>query len=519
MAMQFYPGSPEGYAAAKPNATVFFENGVEMSWKAYNDAADRIAQALERLGVSSGERIGVMMSIRHEWFVVQLAASKLGVSLVGINNRATLSEAEYIISDSKVAALVLDVEAPDDMLRIAKQAGITPFLSFHASPMLESPTYAEIMAASDAPAARASIAPAPLILYTSGTTGRPKGVALDPALLATRANVLEYRKAMAEIIPVDERSRFLLSLPLHHGAGPGSALFCLRAGGSVVFQPHFEAEEALRLISTYKITSWMAVPTMVHRLRALPERVRAKFDRSSMQTINIGAAAVPMEIKAWALEYFGAQCLVFEGYGMSETQMISYMLPRDWPIAPNSSGKPMPFVEVKIIDIEGNALGVGQQGEICAKTPLMIDRYLNRPPLGPEDITHDGFMRTGDIGYLDEAGYLYVTDRLKDMVIVGGANVYPAEVEAALQTHPAILEAAVIGIPDPDMGEAVLAICELKPGLSAAPEELTAHCKQTLASYKAPKHFRFVNELPRNATGKVTKQTLRQAYRVQDRAP
>jgi long-chain acyl-CoA synthetase len=251
---------------------------------------------------------------------------------------------------------------------------------------------------------------------------------------------------------------------------------------------------------------------MVHRIRALPAEVQERFNRKSMRVLNIGAAAVPVELKAWALEYFGSQCLVFEGYGMSETQMISYMLPEDWPVAPNSSGKPMPFVDVKILAPDGTELGPNEKGEICARTPFTIDRYLNRPPLGPEDLTPDGFFRTGDVGYLDDLGYLYVTDRIKDMIIVGGMNVYPAEIEAVLATHPDIVEAAVIGIPDPDLGEQVVAFCELRSGAPQRPEELIAHCRASLAAFKAPREVRFIAELPRNATGKVTKNVLRAPF-------
>lgn len=509
---QPYPGSPEAFAAAKPDAVAFYEDGREISWRTWNDQASRLAQALLDRGVQAGDRIAVRMGVRHEWFVVQLAASKIGAALVGINNRSTLEEANYLLTDSGARALVIDDSEPADIIGLAHEGGIAVVVSFHPYPGDEGVLFDALIAGSAAPPALVSKAPAPLILYTSGTTGRPKGVALDPTLLAGRANVQAYRDYMASIVPASEASRFLLCLPMHHGAGPNSALFTLRAGGAVVFLAKYDAEQALRLIQTYKVTNWMAVPTMVHRLEALPAPLREQYDRSSMECVNIGAAAVPLGLKLWAKDFFGPQCLVFEGYGMSETQMISYLLPEHWSDAPDSCGKPMPFVEVKILGPDGEILGPGVTGEICAKTPLMIDRYLNRPPLGPDDLTADGYFRTGDIGRIDHAGYLYVTDRLKDMVIVGGANVYPAEVEAVLNSFPDVVEAAVIGVPHHDLGEQVAAICELKPGAKQDVEVLIAHCRQVLAGYKVPKIINFTDELPRNPTGKVTKNVLRAPY-------
>ncbi len=505
------PGSVESFVAAKPDEIAFFQGDARISWRQWNLHADRLAHALLDMGVQPGDRIATRLGIRWEWFVLQLAASKIGASLVGLNSRSTLEETAYLLEDSGARAMILDDPAPESVIALARSLGISAVVTFAPSPD-GVPLYGDLVADGVTAPALISPAPAPLILYTSGTTGRPKGVALDPAILASRPNVQEYRDYMARIIPVSDRSRFLLCMPMHHGAGPNSALFCLRAGGSVVILPRFDAEQALRLIEAHGVTNWMAVPTMVHRLEALPASIRDGYRRSSMEVVNIGAAAVPAHLKRWAKAFFGPQCLVFEGYGMSETQMISYMLPDHWDEAPDSSGKPMPFVDVKILDPEGRELGPGETGEICARTPLQIDRYLNRPPLGPEDLTPDGYFRTGDVGRLDARGYLYVTDRLKDMVIVGGANVYPAEVEAALHTHPDVIEAAAIGVPHADLGEQVLAVCEMKPGAARDPEALIAHCRRTLAGYKLPRLVVFVDDLPRNPTGKVMKTVLRAPY-------
>ena len=508
---QPFPSSVEAFAAATPDAIAFYQGEAQITWREWNLRANQLAEALRGMGVGPGDRIATRLGVRWEWFVIQSAASKLGAALVGLNNRCTLEELEYLLADCGARALILDDPSPDEVVALARRQGISAIVTFVPAPD-DAPLYGDLVSDGAPAPERISASPAPLILYTSGTTGRPKGVALDPALLAQRPNVQEYRDHMASVVPLSGRSRFLLCMPMHHGAGPNSALFCLRAGGSVVIMPKFDAEQALRLIEAFEVTNWTAVPTMIHRLEALPAAIRDGYGRSSMQVVNIGAAAVPVHLKRWAKAFFGPQCQIVEGYGMSETQMISYMLPEHWDEAPDSSGKPMPYVDVKIRDSEGRELGPGETGEICVRTPLQIDRYLNRPPLGPEDLTDDGYFRTGDVGRLDERGYLYVTDRLKDMVIVGGANVYPAEVEAALHTHPDVIEAAVIGAPHADLGEQVLAICEMKPGAPRDAEALIGHCRRTLAGIKVPRQVVFVDELPRNPTGKVMKTVLRAPY-------
>ncbi len=507
-----YKGSVESFALAKPKSTAFYEGDQEITWEQYDTRANGLAATFSKMGLGTGDRIAVRLAIRHEWFIVHLAAAKIGASLVGLDSRSTLEEAAYLLDDSAATGFVLDATEPDALIKTARERGASTILSFASSALLDTPTYDQATDASVDAEPLISTSPTPLILYTSGTTGRPKGVFMDPKVLASRPNVQAYREVMAKLIPVDADTRFLLNLPLHHGAGPNSTLFALRSGGSIVIQQKFDPLQVLELVERFRVTSWMAVPSMVHRLIAIPKLERNAFDRSSMRSINIGAAAVPYEIKAWALEFFGPQCLVFEGYGMSETQMISYMLPSDWDHAPHSSGRPMQYVDVKIQNLDGEKLGPNDRGEICARTPLTIDRYFNRPLLGPEDLTPDGYFRTGDIGYLDNDGYLYVTDRLKDMVIVGGANVYPAEIEAVLQTHPAVMEAAVIGVPHADLGEQLMAFCELNPGQGVSADALIDHCRKSLAANKVPRVVEFVEELPRNATGKVTKPVLREPY-------
>ena len=255
----------------------------------------------------------------------------------------------------------------------------------------------------------------------------------------------------------------------------------------------------------------MAVPTMLHRIRALTPETVTRYDVSSLTYLSTGAAAVPHSLKLWALDFFGSQCQLFEGYGMSETMMISYLYPNEQRTKPGSSGRVLPYVELSIRDNGGaETLPANAIGEVCVRTPMTIEAYLNRAPLGEGDLTPDGLFRTGDVGYLDDEGYLYITDRLKDMIIAGGSNIYPAEIESVLVEHPSVIDAAVIGVPSDEYGEQPLAFCEVHPGANAA--EILAFCKGRLATYKTPREIVFIGELPRNPTGKVTKTTLRAPY-------
>lgn len=502
-----YPGSPEMHAGLNGDAIALIDGDTRISFADWNAIADRVAARLLELGVKPGDRIAVRTNVRHEWFFLHAAAGKIGAGIVGVNHRLAGPEVAYMLEDSAPAAFVLDDSEPQALIEIWRGLNKGPVISF--TPAADAESFDSLLNAPSAPA-RFAPAPAPLVLYTSGTTGRPKGVAVRPETLAKRENVMEYRRLIASVVPTGPQSRSLIALPFHHSSGPNTALFCLMGGGAAVMMRRFDAEATLALIARHGITHMMAVPTMLHRIRALDPEITARYDFSALTYLSTGAAAVPHSLKLWALNFFGPQCQLYEGYGMSETMMISYLLPHEQRERPGSSGKVLPFVDLSVRENGGSApLPTGQVGEICVRTPMMIDGYLNRGPLTAE-LTPDGYFRTGDVGYLDADGYLYITDRLKDMIIAGGSNIYPAEIEAVLVEHPAIIDAAVIGVPSDEYGEQPLAFCEARPGADA--ESVLAFCRERLARYKLPRDVIFVEELPRNPTGKVTKAVLRAPY-------
>jgi long-chain acyl-CoA synthetase len=350
----------------------------------------------------------------------------------------------------------------------------------------------------------------PLIIYTSGTTGLPKGVVLSHQIRLDDPVTTEYLLDVRSTRQTSGTAAFLVSMPLHHGSGPGQLWSAQRSGALAVLQPRFDPLQTLQLIERHRITHWTGVPTMYKRIAALPPEVVRGFALGSLQQLSVGAAPVSADLKLWIMDHLG-DCLA-EGYGSTETGMITRMRPEMQRSKPGSSGLPYKNVRIEIRDPDGQLLPTGETGEIWAWTPVNIRQYLNAPPLDGDTRDTRGFFRTGDMGRLDADGYLWISDRAKDMVISGGVNIYPAEIEAALLTHPALADAAVIGIPDDEMGEQVMAFCEPKPGHQVGENELLAHCESRLASYKRPRQIRIVAELPRNTVGKLLKRELRAPF-------
>src|SRR5690606_32307024 len=256
-----------------------------------------------------------------------------------------------------------------------------------------------------------------------------------------------------------------------HGAGPAIVRTGCSRGSLMIFMRRFDPEAVLARIQQYRVTVWSGVPTMFKRIAALPAEVIARYDLSSIRALSVGAAPATHELKLWIMATFG-DCLR-ENYGSTETGMVASLDPAMQKRKPGSVGKPFRHVDIRIRDELGHELPAGEVGELWVRTPALIDRYLNGPALGEDLLDSDGFFRIGDVGWLDKEGYLYITDRSKDMIISGGVNIYPAEIEAVLLQHPALQDAAVIGIPHEEFGEQVKAFCVLKPGALLGVEELT----------------------------------------------
>ena len=500
------PFTVEHWAAVKPDAIAFVEGDRSLTWAQLNDQANRVAHALESYGVKAGDIVALRTQIRLEWTVLSEALAKLGCALLGLNWRLTPPETEYVLSNSGAKVLVCDDPDPAPLLKSLET------LAFKLAVSIDTSTpgfvdYATLLQAAPEPPLFNTGRPK-LVLYTSGTTGLPKGVMAS--ITGDLSAAAEYMQDVGSKQRLTPDGVGLLTMPVHHGAGPGQIWNAMAMGCKMVMLRRYDPEETLRLIETHQVTSWTGVPTMYKRIAGLPAEVIAKYNVSSLKTLGVGAAPVPVELKQWITAHFGP--VLSEGYGATETGMLTHATAEMQRLKPGSSGKPYKHVRLSIRDAEGKELPPNSFGEIWAYTPIAIHNYLNAPPLGPDVLDEKGFFRTGDMGRVDEGGYLFITDRAKDMIISGGVNIYPAEVEAALLTHPDVQDAAVIGIPDDEFGEQVKAFCELKPGRETTPAAIMAFCQTNLASYKRPKSIEILEELPRNTMGKLLKRDLRAPY-------
>ena len=500
------PGTLEYWAETDPDRVALIKEGRELTYGAWNEQSNRLADALVDLGLKQGDRLGMRFRLDFPWFVMQRAMQKLGIALVAVNWKLTPSEAMYIIRDSGANGLACDDR---DVAPWAGQSGLG--LLFTVGQDTEAPGHRiEDLVARGRPVQRFGPNRADSILYTSGTTGRPKGV--PPLAMDTlqRDVVMNHLKSVSAVPPLPDRPVILLALPLHHGAGPLAARNAAHKGGTVVLLDPYDPERALQLIEKHRIQVWTSVPTMLLRIQALPEDVFERYDLSSTTAWNTGAAPVPESLKQWIIEKIGTDVL-WECYGCSEAGMLTYSSPQEQVEKPLSSGTPYEEVELKIVDDAWNALPPGQTGEIAARTPFVLKNYLGQAPLG-EDTIKDGYYRTGDVGHLDEEGFLYITDRIKDMIVAGGVNIYPAEIERAIFEHPDVENCAVIGIPQEDFGEQILAFVVPRPSRSVDTDELARFLEPRLARFKRPRQYEVVDELPLNPTGKVLKTELRKPY-------
>ncbi|MBN6040512.1 class I adenylate-forming enzyme family protein [Amycolatopsis sp. 195334CR] len=481
-------GTPEFWARERPDAPAVVHGEEVLTYGEWNARADRVAEGLAALGLGAGDRLGMRFTLCPEWFVLQRAVQKLGVAQVAVSWKLTDGEVAHILRDSEAKGLAHNDNA--DVVVIVGSAS-SRYEDLLATP-IRTPRFGRLRPE--------------LVLYTSGTTGAPRGVP-PPGKPADELRARRYNASVRGIPPYPDHAITLLALPVHHGAGVAAATRTCAEGGTVVLLPSYDAERALALIERHRVQIWPTVPTMLLRVQKLPEPVFARYDLSSLTAVTVGAAPVPQSLKEWITDRLGGG-LLWEGYGTSETGMISYTAPEFQLSKPGTSGIPHDGVEIAIVDEDWNRLPTGRTGEIAVSTPIVLRGYLGDEDLG-RDAVRDGFFRTGDAGHLDEDGFLYLTDRVKDMIVAGGVNLYPAEIEKALLAHPAVLDAAVIGVPHDDFGEQPMAFL-VADGLAEA--DLETFLDSRLAAHKHPRRYAFVGALPRNPMGKVLKHRLRAPY-------
>ncbi|MBI4010864.1 MAG: long-chain fatty acid--CoA ligase [Candidatus Rokubacteria bacterium] len=457
-------------------------------------AASRLAHALVRLGVAPGDRVVVMLPNCPEVLQAYAAILKAGAVVVPVIFLLSPEEVRHVLAHSGATLLLT---SPDLVWKAEGWQGPTVLVGGEAPGAM---AYEELVARE--PDAFAAVDRADpdlaVLLYTAGTTGQPKGVALSHGNLASNA------RAAASLYELDRTAWSLAVLPLSHSYG----LTMMNAGNVLgtraVLLRWFNPEAVLEAIQAYRAHGMSGVPTMYVYLLNYPGAER--FDVSSMRAWGSGAAPLPVEIVEPFEKKFGGRLL--EGYGLTEASPVVSAHRYSGVRKLGSVGQPIPGVEVRILDDEDRELPGGEVGEICVRGPNVMLGYYRMPEETARALRH-GWLHTGDVGRLDADGFLYVVERMKDLVIRGGLNVYPREVEEVLYAHPKVAEAAVVGAPDPLMGEEVCAFVVLRPGDPATADELIGFCQQHLAKFKCPKQVRFVESLPKSPVGKILRKELR----------
>jgi long-chain acyl-CoA synthetase len=455
------------------------------------------ASVLERLGVTEGDVVALMLYNNPEFMEALLACRLLGAYYCPINWHFKSDEAGFILRDSGAKALVVQAELLPQ---------IAPGLP---SGLALAEVDAGWSARRDAQAPWSGKARPPRgnMPYTSGTTGRPKGVRRLPASDEQRARAMAlYRTALG----LEPGMRALLCAPLYHSAPNLYAVQAAINGALLVLEPRFDAEATLALIERYRLTHAYLVPTMFVRLLRLPAEMRRRYDLSSLGFISSTGSPCAPDVKRAMIDWLGP--IVNETYASSECGHVTFIDSPTWLVHPGSVGRPLGNGIVKILDDAGRELPPGEIGLIYCRQPAYPDFTYTNNAAARAAIERDGLWSVGDMGYLDAEGYLYVADRKSDMVISGGVNIYPAEIEAALMTMPVVGDCAVFGIPDGEFGEALAAAIELRDGQRSSAEDVQRFLRERLANYKVPKVIAFHASLPREESGKIFKRLLREPY-------
>ena len=499
----------------KSREVAFEFEGSELTFGALDRRSNRAANALASLGVGKGDRIAYLGKNSHLYFEILVGAAKLGAVMTPVNWRLARPEVAYVLNDCQAKTLfvgpgfktvVEDIEDRlDHVTRIfGSESDEGRYRGY--------PDWRGTFPADD-PMVECTVEDDAIQLYTSGTTGHPKGAILTHgSIFSSRMSDVNEEEKMdwQKTVPGEIA---LLAMPCFHISGTGTGLGTMFNGSKAIVLPEYDPSQALDLIENYNISKIFMVPAAIQILLNHP-RVH-EVDFSNLKYITYGASPIPLELMKQAMEVLG--CGFVQMYGMTETSgTIVTLNPEDH--VPEGSpkmrsvGTPLKDVEIKIIDEEGSEVPTGTIGEIATRSPKNMKGYWNRPDATEETIDGEGWLRTGDAGYLDEDGYLYIQDRVKDMIISGGENVYPAEVENAIYAHPKIADVAVIGVPDTKWGEAVKACVVVKDGEELSEADVIAHAREHIAGYKCPKSVDFIEALPRNPSGKILRKDLRAPY-------
>ncbi|WP_020105933.1 AMP-binding protein [Nocardia sp. 348MFTsu5.1] len=497
-------------AAADPERVAIIDpDGTLITAGELHGRVNRRSRALLALGLEAGDRVAAVVHNGHEYLELMLATGQLGMFMVQVNWHLTPNEMIYIIEDSGAKAIV----AAAEQARILPGDSLSE-LRYVVGEPVEGWTPFEDLGADESSAPPEGRRFGAHMGYTSGTTGRPKGVRpanlpdIEPEIILE----LVYG-TLAKRYGLPRTGVHLVCSPIYHSAPSAHAVAFLHAGHTIVIQSKFEPEAVLAAIETHGVTSVHLVPTHFHRLLKMPDDVRSTYDVSSLQAVVHAGAPCPVAVKHQMLDWFGP--IVWEYLAASEGWVCS-VSPQEWIAKPGTVGRPGDDVAVKIIGDDGEEQPAGEPGTIYFNNLAMGGRFEYHNNAEKTEASRKGDLGTvGDYGYFDEDGYLFLLDRRTDVIISGGVNIYPAEIEHELQSHPSVNDAAVIGVPDPEWGQRTLGVVQLVSGVEPSDilaQDIREHCAKNLASFKVPKQIEFVDEFPRTETGKLQRRRLRDKF-------
>jgi acyl-CoA synthetase (AMP-forming)/AMP-acid ligase II len=497
-------------AKRTPSELALADERVEISWAELDPLLDKATNALLDLGLKPGERIGIFAPNSAETVLAYLAGLHAGVSSIPINFHLTAEEVAYILRDAGARVLFVGPETAAVGVQAVVDTGVNAVIGWRTD-QAGVRSWGDFIAAGAESEPPTDQPPQPYLHYTSGTTGRPKGAVTPPTMFPAADTVAGFFAALREQVAAAPPGPGLAVGPLYH-TGPLGSTRQLGGGKPLVTLERFDAEAVLATIGKRRISSVLMVPTHFQRLLALPAEVRARYDVSSLRLVPHTGAACPPEVKRAMIDWFGP--VLMEAYGGTESGTTNMILSDEWLRKPGSVGKTLPPFELVVVDENGRDLPRGETGQLYFRdTTGRGVVYHNDAAKTAAAHLRPGVFTLGEIGYEDEDGYVFITDRVSDMIVSGGVNIYPAEAEQTLIRHPDVADVAVIGVPNETMGEEVKALVIPRDDAHPpAPEALDAFARRHLAGFKCPRSYQIVASLGRNAMGKINKRELRRPY-------
>jgi acyl-CoA synthetase (AMP-forming)/AMP-acid ligase II len=500
-----------GHAQNAPDRVAIIDGDTSITYGDLNGTVNRLANGLLALGLRPGDRAVWCGPNSVPVLTFLHAARKIGLVAVPLAYRFTADEMQYVIDNSDAVLVVVDAEQADRVAAVRERIAKVRHVVVFAGPAFDGALpWDDVVSGADGdgqggdaePPTEGDATAGATMIYTSGTTGKPKGAlrtSSDPALVMALLQELRLR-------PGDEVH--ITSGPLYHSGPLAWAVLTHTLGGTIVVLRHFDAERWIDLVRQHRVTNTFSAPTQLKRIVSLPDEVLARADLTSMRSLVANAAPVPYALKQEVIAKLGDGFL-FEVYGSTELGVDTILPPEDQLRKPGSCGRTYGTVQVRIVGPDGEELPAGEPGELFIRSTLALDGYhRTAEPISDRD----GWKSVGDIAYVDDEGYVYICDRKNDMIISGGMNIYPAEIEAVLHAHPDVMDAAVFGVPSDEWGESVHAVLQPKAGHSIDLDALEAHAVEHLAGYKRPRSWEVRDELPRTESGKLLKRLLRDEH-------